>query len=419
MSKDTVISLENPVQDVLTLFLRESAQKMLQLAVELEVNEFIATYQGQRLEDGRQRVVKNGYLPERKIQTGIGSIEVKMPRVRDREPTEAKVHFSSYWLPKHLRRTATLDVWLPILYLKGISTGDFQTVLEPLLGKNAACLSPAVISRLKAGWLEEYQAFLKQDLSQRRYVYWWVDGIYLSARMEDEKTCMLVIVGADSSGKKELVGLIDGFRESKDSWLELLRDLKSRGLKRGPELAVGDGSLGFWGAVSECYPTTQWQRCWVHKTRNVLDKLPKALQAKAKAALHEIYLAQTQADAEKAYQQFIETYQLKYPKATACLEKDKEALLSFYQFPAEHWASIRTTNPIESTFATVRHRTVKSKGCFSRDTIMASVFKLIQEAEKRWKKLYGHQRLADVINLVKFVDGVPAKEQPQQNLEAA
>ena len=419
MSKDTVISLENPVQDVLTLFLRESAQKMLQLAVEQEVNEFIATYQGQRLEDGRQRVVKNGYLPERKIQTGIGSIEVKMPRVRDREPTEAKVHFSSYWLPKHLRRTATLDVWLPILYLKGISTGDFQTVLEPLLGKNAACLSPAVISRLKAGWLEEYQAFLKQDLSQRRYVYWWVDGIYLSARMEDEKTCMLVIIGADSSGKKELVGLIDGFRESKDSWLELLRDLKSRGLKRGPELAVGDGSLGFWGAVSECYPTTQWQRCWVHKTRNVLDKLPKALQAKAKAALHEIYLAQTQADAEKAYQQFIETYQLKYPKATACLEKDKEALLSFYQFPAEHWASIRTTNPIESTFATVRHRTVKSKGCFSRDTIMASVFKLIQEAEKRWKKLYGHQRLADVINLVKFVDGVPAKEQPQQNLEAA
>ena len=237
--------------------------------------------------------------------------------------------------------------------------------------------------------------------------------------MEDEKTCMLVIVGADSSGKKELVGLIDGFRESKDSWLELLRDLKSRGLKRGPELTVGDGSLGFWGAVSECYPTTQWQRCWVHKTRNVLDKLPKALQAKAKAALHEIYLAQTQADAEKAYQQFIETYQLKYPKATACLEKDKEALLSFYQFPAEHWASIRTTNPIESTFATVRHRTVKSKGCFSRDTIMASVFKLIQEAEKRWKKLYWHQRLADIINLVKFVDGVPAKEQPQQNLEAA
>lgn len=419
MSKDTIVSLENPVHDVLTLFLRESAQKMLQLALEQEVNEFIERYQSERLADGRQRVVKNGYLPERNIQTGIGSVEVKAPRVRDRAAGVAKIQFSSYWLPKHMRRTATLDVWLPILYLKGISTGDFQAVLEPLLGKNAACLSPAVISRLKAGWLDEYHAFLKQDLSRKRYVYWWVDGIYLTARMEEEKTCMLVIVGADSSGKKELVGLIDGFRESKDSWLELLRDLKARGLKTGPELSIGDGSLGFWGALSELYPKTKRQRCWVHKTRNVLDKLPKALQAKAKADVHEMYLAETLACAEKAYQRFIESYQLKYPKATACLEKDKDALFTFYAFPAEHWASIRTTNPIESTFATVRHRTVKSKGCFSRDTIIASVFKLIKEAEKRWKKLYRHQRLADVINLVKFVDGIPEIQSCQQTLEAA
>jgi transposase-like protein len=415
MGKDKVIRIENPVQDVLTVFLRESAQKMLQIAIEQEVTDFIEQHKIKRLEDGRQRVVKNGYLPERKIQSGIGAIEVKVPRVRDRERGVDKIQFSSYWLPKHMRKTATLDTWLPILYLKGISTGDFQAALEPLLGKDAAGLSPSVISRLKAQWLSDYQGFLKRDMSLKRYVYWWVDGIYLSARMETEKTCMLVIVGADSTGKKELVGLMDGFRESKESWVELLLSLKNRGLKQSPELAVGDGNLGFWGALSEVYPKTQKQRCWVHKTRNVLDKLPKSLQAKAKSALHDIYRSDTLANAQKAYKQFIDTYQLKYPKAVDCLEKDKDALLTFYSFPAEHWTSIRTTNPIESTFATVRHRTVKSKGCFSRDTIMASVFKLLMEAEKRWKNLYGQQRLADVINLVKFIDGIPE----QTNLKAA
>lgn len=425
MKENKVIELENPVKDILTLFLRESAQKMLKLALEIEVNEFIESYRDKRLADGRRRVVKNGYLPEREIQTGIGSIAVKVPRIRDREAVESKLEFTSYWVPKHMRRTMTLEALLPILYLKGISTNDFQRVLEPVLGKEAVGLSPSVISRLKAGWLDEYQCFLKQDMSQKSYVYWWVDGIYLTARMEESKTCMLVIVGADETGKKELVGLVDGFRESKESWLTLLRDLSVRGLKSGPKLSIGDGSLGFWGAMSECYPETKWQRCWVHKTRNVLDKLPKSLQEKAKSQLHNIYQAETKKQAVKAFKHFVESHQLKYPKAVACLQKSESELLTFYDFPAEHWPSIRTTNPIESTFATVRHRTVKSKGCFSRDTIMASVFKLLQEAQKRWKKLYGHHRLADVVNLVKFIDGISEQEhkilqqQNQQNLRAA
>jgi transposase-like protein len=270
---------------------------------------------------------------------------------------------------------------------------------------------------MKAGWLDDYKQFLRQDLSHKHYVYFWVDGIYLEARMESEKSCVLVIIGADSSGKKELVGLVDGFRESKESWRSLLINLQERGLQHGPKLAIGDGALGFWGALAEIYPATKWQRCWVHKTRNVLDKLPKSLQAQAKSDLHEIYLSPTKKQAEQAYKKFIRLYSAKYPKATLCLEKDRESLLTFYDFPAEHWQSIRTTNPIESTFATVRHRTRKSKGCFSRDTIIASVYKLIKEAEKSWKKLYGHKRIADVINLVRFIDGI-AEVNPQQIMAA-
>lgn len=321
-----------------------------------------------------------------------------------------------------MRRTVTLDSLLPLLYLKGISTGDFKDALEPILGKDAANVSPSVISKLKSSWLTEYKQFLRQDLSDRNYVYFWVDGIYLEARMESEKSCILVIIGADSNGKKELVALVDGFRESKESWRDLLADLQERGLKQGPKLAIGDGALGFWGALAEIYPTTKWQRCWVHKTRNVLDKLPKSLQKKAKSDLHEIYLSATKKEAIKAYSSFISMYGAKYPKVAMCLEKDKETLLTFYDFPAQHWQSIRTTNPIESTFATVRHRTKKSKGCFSRDTIIASVYKLTKEAEKRWKKLYGQQHIADVINLVKFIDGIPQANtliNSQQQLVAA
>jgi putative transposase len=412
MGKSNVIDIKNPVQDCLTEFLRTSAQKMLQIAIEQEVTEFVEGYKATRLNDGRSRIVRNGYLPERSIQTGIGNVDVKVPRVRDRlmssdnSSSNNKVEFRLSWIPKYMRRSSTIDSLLPLLYLKGISTNDFGIVLEPILGKDAANLSPSVISRMQSSWFDEYLQYQKQDLSLKHYVYWWVDGIYLEARMGTEKSCILVIIGANEDGKKELVGLVDGFRESKESWLSLLRDIQSRGLSIGPKLSIGDGSLGFWGALAEVYTKTQWQRCWVHKTRNVLNKLPKALQSKAKSDLHQIYLSDTKRNADKAYQKFIDTYGTKYPKASHCLEKDKEALLNFYDFPAEHWQSIRTTNPIESTFATVRHRTTRSKGCFSRDTIIASVYKLIKEAEKRWKKLYGHHRLADVINLVQFVDGV-------------
>jgi putative transposase len=306
---------------------------------------------------------------------------------------------------------------LPVLYLKGISTGDFKSVLEPILGKDASNISPSVVSRLKSVWLEDYKAFLKRDLSLKQYVYFWADGIYLSSRGSEDKTCMLVIIGADSAGNKELVGLVDGFRESKESWLELLRDLKERGLAISPKLSIGDGAMGFWAALSEAYPSCKWQRCWVHKTANILDKLPKSLQAKAKSEIHDIYLAPTLKDANKAFDKFVGNYKLKYPKAAYSLEKDKDHLLTFYSFPAEHWQSIRTTNPIESTFATVRHRTVKSKNCFSRDSVLAVVFKLLQEAQKRWNRLSGHKKLADVINLVEFVDGIKIDTKTSQNEE--
>lgn len=416
MNKDNVVSLkklagEPVVGDVLTVFLRQAAQRMLQTAVEEEVKLFVERHSEIKNAIGQTRLVKNGYLPERSIQTGIGAVSVKVPRVRDRSIGQEQIQFSSYWIPKYMRRTATLDVWLPILYLKGISTGDFKEVLAPLLGASAPGFSPAVISRLKAQWLDEYQAFLKQDLSNKQYVYWWVDGLYVQARMEAEKTCLLVIVGVNAKGEKELVTLTDGFRESKESWLEVLHDLQERGLKQGPFLATGDGNLGFWGAVSEVYPLTQRQRCWVHKTRNVLDKLPQSQQEKAKSALHEIYQSATRAEAETAFTRFVKQYELKYPKAADCLEKDRQALLSFYAFPAEHWASIRTTNPIESTFATVRHRTQKSKGCFSRQTILTSAFKLCQEAQKRWRPFYGHAKLPLLLKGIVFSDGIAIQQE--------
>lgn len=409
MNKDNIIELEDPInitKDYLTDFLRTQAIKILQTAVEAEANEIIDKYKSQKINNSQQRIVKNGYLPERTIKTGIGNISVKVPRIRDRESTDNKIIFESNLIPKYMRRTATLDVMLPILYLKGISTNDFTDVLAPMLGNNAKAISPGVISSLKKSWYQEFQDWQKLNLLNKKYVYWWVDGVYLSARMESEKSCMLVIVGSDEYGNKELVAMIDGFRESKDSWRELLLDLKSRGLNYTPHLAVGDGSLGFWGALNEIYPTTKHQRCWVHKTANVLDKLPKQQQPIAKSMLHEIYLSDSRKNAYNAFDKFINKYNEKYPKAINCLKKDKVELMNFYDFPAMHWQHIRTTNPIESTFATVKHRTRKSKGCFSRQTIVASTFKLLLEAQKRWKKLYGYKQLADVINLVKFIDGI-------------
>ena len=405
MKQNNIINIKNSAEDFLTEFLRSSARKMLQEAIEYEVNEFIEQNKVKRLESGKQRVVRNGYLPERNIQTGIGSIELKVPRIRDRNASSDKVEFYLSWIPKYMRRTPTLESMIPLLYLKGISSNNFQSILEPILGPKAANLSPSVISKMKNSWFSEYEAFTKKEIINKKYVYWWVDGIYLSVRNEDQKSCVLVIIGADESGRKELVALVDGFKESTESWSNVLRDLKERGLEKAPNLAIGDGALGFWAALSRIYPETKHQRCWVHKTRNVIDKLPKALQSKAKYDLKQIYYADTRNNAQTAYNKFIKDYGIKYPKVALCLEKDKDNLLSFYDFPAEHWQSIRTTNPIESSFASVRHRTKCSKGCFSRETILATVFKLLKEAEKRWLRLVGQNRFCDIINLVPFIDG--------------
>lgn len=408
MSEDKVIPLKNPgapgpVADALTEVLREGAQRMLAAAIEAEVTAFLARFKDETLEDGRQRMVRNGRLPTRSIQTGVGTIEIKVPRVRDRE---SKIRFTSALLPPYLRRTKSLEELLPWLYLKGISTGDFQEALAALLGRDAPGLSASTISRLKEAWQEEHRRWSLRDLSTRRYVYLWVDGIHFGVRLEDAAQCLLVVIGATADGKKELVALSDGYRESEASWREVLLDLKARGLTTAPHLAVGDGALGFWKALPQVFGTTRGQRCWVHKTANVLNKLPKSQQPKAKAALHEIWMAATRQDAEQAFDHFLTVYRPKYPKASACLEKDRTSLLAFYDFPAEHWVHLRTTNPIESTFATVRLRTDKTRGCVSRESILALMFKLVKSAERHWRKLNGIPRLAQVSEGVIFKDGV-------------
>lgn len=367
--------------------------------------------------DGRAAVVRNGYLPEREIQTGIGAVKVKVPKVRDR--SGAGIKFNSRLLPPYLRRTESLDELLPWLYLKGISTGDFGEALQALLGEQAKGLSAATISRLKARWQEEHRQWRQRDLSSKRYVYWWADGVYFNIRGEEARQCILVIVGVNEHGVKEFVAIEDGYRESEQSWLEVLTDLKHRGLEQGPQLGIGDGALGFWKALSKVYATTRQQRCWVHKTVNILNKLPKSVQPKAKSALHEIWMAPTREQAHKAFEAFLKRYGDKYPKACACLEKDRDALLAFYDFPALHWQHIRTTNPIESTFATVRLRTDKTRGCVSRDTILGLVFKLGLSAQQRWQRLRGFKHLADVINGVKFKDGVRVKHEQQNSRIAA
>ena len=387
--------------------MRNGEHALLAQAVELEVTDFIGRYADLKTAAGRQRLVRHGHLPNREIMTGIGSVAVRQPRVRDRERSEGeRIWFSSSILPPYARRTKSLEVLIPILYLKGISTGDFEEALGALLGKDAGGLSASTIGRLKEAWADEHARWLDRDLSGKRYVYFWVDGIYVQARLEDDAQCLLVIIGATAEGKKELVGLADGIRESAQSWKELLLDLKRRGLTIGPQLAVADGALGFWKAIDQVWPKTYAQRCWVHKTANVLNKLPRSLQAKAKRALQDIWMAETRQDAEAAFDGFIECYGLKYEKAVECLSEDRVSLLAFYDFPAEHWKHLRTTNPIESTFATVRHRTIRSRGCLSNKTALAMIFKLAQAAEKSWHRLRGHDQLPKVICGVKFNNGI-------------
>jgi transposase-like protein len=392
--------------DTLTEVLRAGARALLARAVEAEVAVFLADHAALKTDDDRQRVVRHGHLPEREIMTGIGAVAVRQPRVRDRQPDAGGgVRFSPTILPPYARRSKSLEVLIPILYLKGVSTGDFAQALAALVGQDAGSLSASTIARLKDAWTDEHRRWLQRDLSIKRYVYFWVDGIYLQARLEEDAQCLLVIIGATPEGKKELVGLIDGVRESAQSWKELLLDLKRRGLAMGPELAVADGALGFWKALAEVWPATREQRCWVHKTANVLNKLPKRLQGKAKRALQDICMAETRSAAEAACGAFVHSYGVKYDKAVECLVKDRDALLAFYDFPAEHWQHLRTTNPIESTFATVRHRMIRSKGCLSNKTALAMAYKLAKSAETRWQRLRGHSQLLKIIIGVKFTDG--------------
>ena len=420
MSHDNVFALKNPavpneVRDALTEVLREGARTLLAQAIEAEVAEFLAGHADQRDAAGRTRLVRNGHLPERTVQTGIGAVTVKAPRVRDRA---GQLRFASSILPPYLRRTKTMEELLPWLYLKGISTGGFSEALAALLGRDAPGLSAGTISRLKAVWQEEHVQWEKRSLVHKRYVYLWVDGIHFGVRMEAANQCILVVMGATADGKKELVALTDGFRESEQSWKDVLLDLKRRGLKHDPQLAIGDGALGFWKALPQVFSATRDQRCWVHKTANVLNKLPKHLQPKAKSDLHQIWMAETRDDAHRAFTTFVQTYEPKYPKATECLAKDQDALLAFYDFPAVHWIHLRTTNPIESTFATVRLRTVKSRGCGSRASILSTVFKLAQSAEQRWQKLRGAEMIAKVITGVQFRNGVEVQKKDRQKLAA-
>jgi len=411
MSKSTCLPFEKPrdyPDDPLTQVLRHGARKLLAQAVEAEVASFLVEHQEVRDADGHQMIVRNGHLPERSIETGIGEVVVKAPRVRDRRdlPAQDRIRFASSILPRYLRRTKSLEELIPWLYLRGISTGDFTEALAALVGRDAPGLSASTISRLKESWQQELTAWEKRDLSSKRYVYLWVDGIYFGIRLEEANHCMLVVIGATADGHKELVAIEDGYRESAQSWKELLLDLKHRGLTDPPALAIGDGALGFWKALPEVYGQTRRQRCWVHKTANVLNYLPRSVQKKAKDGLHEIWMAETKEAAEKAFDHFVETYGAKYPKAVECLVKDRDVLLTFYDFPAEHWEHIRSTNPIESTFATVRLRTDKTKGCLSRVTALTMTFKLVCSAEKRWRRLNSPKLVEKVIRGVRFADGV-------------
>ena len=421
MKEDTVVALPRPgasvTDDPLLAVLREGARRMLMQAIEAEVETFLTAHGSLVDEQGRRRLVRNGHAPERQIQTGIGPLEVRRPKVRDRGGAAGGelIRFTSAVLPAYLRRTRNIEELLPWLYLKGVSTGQFEEALAALLGTDAPGLSATTVRRLTEVWQEEHERWQGRDLSSRRYVYLWADGIYFTPRLEHERQCMLVLIGADAQGRKELLAIEDGYRESAQSWRELLLRLRDEnGLKLDPELATGDGALGFWQALHEVWPKTRQQRCWVHKVVNVLNKLPPSLKGKAKQDLHRIYEAANRREAEDAFDRFLAKYGSKYDKAVICLAKDREALLTFYDFPAEHWKHIRTSNPIESTFATVRLRTSKTKGCLSRQTALAMVFKLAKSAERHWRRLDGSERLAQVIEGVRFRDGEPFQAAEEQ-----
>jgi transposase-like protein len=399
-------SIDPAIADSLTDVLRRGALQLLIQAVEAEVTAW--TDERAHLLDahGHRQVVRNGYAAPRRIITGVGPLEVSMPRVHDRRSAaEGRERFSSKILPPYLRKAKSIDELIPWLYLKGVSTGDFSDALQALLGPDCPNLSASTVTRLVATWQDEQITWSRRDLSDKQYVYIWADGIHFNVRLEEDRACILVLIGATADGHKELIAVQDGHRESEQSWMSLLLDLKQRGLTIDPKLATADGALGFWAACRKVWPTTREQRCWVHKTANVLDKLPKRLQPQAKDRLHQIWMAPGRAAAHEAFDHFVEIYKAKYPNAVACLEKDRDVLLTFYDFPAEHWIHLRTTNPIESTFATVRLRHDRTKGNGSRRACLAMVFKLCESAQKRWRRLNGHELIQDVIKGVTFTDG--------------
>jgi len=408
MNKSKIIALKKPgefSEDPLTELLRHGARQLIAEAVEAELQDLLQHYADLKNDKGHRQIVRNGYLPEREILTGIGPVNVKVPKIRDKSGQGIK--FNSTLLPPYLRKAKAIEEVLPWLYLKGISTGDFQEALQALFGSEAKGLSPSTISRLKATWEREHDTWSRRNFNHKRYVYIWADGVYFNVRSDDSKQCILVIIGVTEQGRKEFIAIEDGYRESEQSWTELLLRIKAQGLNHSPDLAIGDGALGFWMALRKTFPHTRHQRCWVHKTANVLNKLPKNIQPKVKKALHEIWMAPTREDAYTAFDVALATYSGKYPKAMECLQKDKEELLAFYDFPAPHWQHIRTSNPIESTFATVRLRTAKTRGCVARHTILSMVYKLGQSAQKRWRRLRGRgfKLLADVIRGVQFKNG--------------
>ena len=411
MAKSIVVPFDIPSEfsaDPLTEVIQAGARELLRTAVQAEVSAFISEHAHLLDEDGRQRLVRHGFLPEREMMTGIGSVPVQVPRVRDRGANTdgSKIKFTSKIVPPYLRKAKSVEELLPWLYLKGISTGDFSEALAALLGPNAEGVSSSTITRLKSNWWEEYETWRKRDLSGKRYVYIWADGVYFTPRLDGDRQCMLVIIGADAYGKKDVLAIMDGFRENADSWRDLLKSLQKRGLIEPPELAIGDGALGFWTALRDVYPETREQRCWVHKTQNITGALPRSMREKAKSDLQDIWMAETKKEANAAFDLFVETYSVKYEKAVAKLVKDRDELLAFYDFPAEHWKHIRTTNPIESVFATVRNRTRKTKGCLNRKTALAMVFRLMMSAKKKWRKISGPNRLPEVIQGVVFKDGI-------------
>lgn len=401
---------ETEFRDALSELIRQGARQLIAQAVEAELNDFLEPYQHLTDDQGRRAVVRNGYLPQRSITTGVGAVEVKVPKIRDRSGQGIK--FNSLLLPPYLKRANSVEEVLPWLYLKGISTGDFSEALTALLGPEVKGVSATTISRLKTKWDGEYQAWTQRSLAHHRFVYLWADGIYFNIRNGD-RDCMLVVMGVTDKGVKELIGIESGYRESELSWLSLLQSIKDLGLRHDPDLAIGDGALGFWKALPQVFPSTRKQRCWVHKTANVLNKLPKKQQSQAKSELWNIYRAETKDQAKQAFERFIKTYQAKYPEASRCLEKDRDVLFTFFDFPAEHWSHIRSTNPIESTFATVRLRTKKTRGCVSRQSIRSLVFKLIQSAQKRWRRIKGFSLLAEVIEGIEFKDGLRTQDKQQ------